>query len=1012
MEFFRDLVLRTTSTAIVIFFDEIDSTINLSFSDDFFAAIRACYNARATEPEYRRLSFVLLGVASPSQLIKDPKRTPFNIGYRVELTDFTREEAEPLAQGLNSDTIRSSGLLERILYWTGGHPYLTQKLCKLVSEDTVHADPEMTVDRLVEKEFLAQEASQNEINFQRVRELTAGSPESRQLLRLYLRIYRGQQVLDDPLSPIQTGLKLSGLAVVREGRVLSVRNRIYARVFSEEWAKSVMPRDWNRRVAVASVALLIVGFGVWYTQFLPRPYIVALQNASEDYPASTYAELHKIPGYASKADELLAEYWDRRAIKFAATGDRDQALFARLQGLTAQDSDIRRREANLLVGPDYEDLISTFRHGASVTAVAFSPDGKLALTGSDDRTARLWRTDTGVPVSPPLRHEDWVKVVAFSQDGKLALTGSRDGTARLWRTDAGQPVAQPIRHKYAQVVTFSPDGKLALTGSVDDTARLWRTDTGAPVGQPLRHKNSVKAVAFSPDGKLALTGSRDHTARLWRVDTGAPIGSPLQHDGKVWAVAFSPDGKLVLTSSGEGTARLWRTDTGAAVGPPLRHERRLSAITFSPDGTLVLTGSSDSTARLWRTDTGAPFGQPLLHEDNVTAVAFSPDGTLVLSGSDDRTARLWRTDTGASVGPPLRHEASVTAVAFSPDGRFALSGSSDGTARVWHINSGVPVDQLLRHEDIVSDVALSRDGKLVLTSSADGTVRLWRTDNGAMAWQLRVESGVNNVAFSPDGKLALTGSNNGMARLWRTDTGAPVGSPLRHDENSVWAVAFSPDGTLALTGSLDRTARLWRTDTGAPVGQPLRHENAVWAVAFSPYGKLALTGSDDRTARLWRTDTGAPVGQPLRHESTVWAVAFSPDGTLALTGSDDGTASLWRTDSGEPVGKPLRHESSVTAVAFSPDGKNVLVSTQWWVHFHSISQEQMTPIASRLLAGTWIGGYRWLNDSGGSLQVAIRSTADSIRIESLRLDATEAEPITGKPDILAEEWQRKLALKF
>jgi WD40 repeat protein len=196
------------------------------------------------------------------------------------------------------------------------------------------------------------------------------------------------------------------------------------------------------------------------------------------------------------------------------------------------------------------------------------------------------------------------------------------------------------------------------------------------------------------------------------------------------------------------------------------------------------------------------------------------------------------------------------------------------------------------------------------------------------------------------------------------------------------------------------------------VGKPLRHERYVAAVAFSPDGKLALTGSDDGTARLWRTDSGAPVGQPLRHENLVTAVAFSPDGKLALTGSWDGTARLWRTDSGEPVGKPLRHEMYVAAVAFSPDGNNVLVATQWRVHLHSISNETLTVIANRLLPGTWTNGYRWLDESGGSLKVALRSTADSIRIESLRLDAPAAEPIMGKPDVLAEEWQRKLALKF
>ena len=134
-EFFSDVALAETAGRVVIFVDEIDTTIKLPFADDFFAAIRACYNKRATEPEYNRLSFVLLGVASPSDLIKDATRTPFNIGHRIDLTDFTFEEAKPLARGLGATEDRGEQALRRILHWTGGHPYLTQKLCQTLAQE-------------------------------------------------------------------------------------------------------------------------------------------------------------------------------------------------------------------------------------------------------------------------------------------------------------------------------------------------------------------------------------------------------------------------------------------------------------------------------------------------------------------------------------------------------------------------------------------------------------------------------------------------------------------------------------------------------------------------------------------------------------------------------------------------------------------------------------------------------------------------------------------------------------
>src|SRR5437879_13353897 len=124
------VVVARGDSRIVIFIDEIDAVRSLSFStDEFFAAIRECYNRRSQDPAFERLTFCLLGVATPSDLIEDTRTTPFNIGRRIELTDFTRVEAAPLAQGLGPDAKTNRALLERVLYWTGGHPYLTQRLC-------------------------------------------------------------------------------------------------------------------------------------------------------------------------------------------------------------------------------------------------------------------------------------------------------------------------------------------------------------------------------------------------------------------------------------------------------------------------------------------------------------------------------------------------------------------------------------------------------------------------------------------------------------------------------------------------------------------------------------------------------------------------------------------------------------------------------------------------------------------------------------------------------------------
>ncbi len=241
VQFLREVVLEKVSGPVVIFIDEIDVTLGLNFTDDFFAAIRAVYNERAQDPAYQRLTFVLLGVATPDELIKDHTRTPFNIGQGVTLGDFTREECQPFCTELEAGyPERGRAYFDRVYDWTGGHPYLTQKLCDaLLRAEAGGLEGDESVDRLVHELFLAADA-RNEANIQFVQTRVTGDQHALEMLKIYHRVLGdgGKPVNDDEQSPAINRLKLYGLVVAENGK-LKVRNKLYARAFDLAWTEEM-----------------------------------------------------------------------------------------------------------------------------------------------------------------------------------------------------------------------------------------------------------------------------------------------------------------------------------------------------------------------------------------------------------------------------------------------------------------------------------------------------------------------------------------------------------------------------------------------------------------------------------------------------------------------------------------------------------------------------------------------------------------------------------------------------
>ncbi len=565
-------------------------------------------------------------------------------------------------------------------------------------------------------------------------------------------------------------------------------------------------------------------------------------------------------------------------------------------------------------------LVVPIGHTAPVISVAFSPDGKYVLTGSEDYTVKLW-TRAGQEIQSFERQG--CKVATFSPDGKYVLTGA-DTTATLWDLQ-GNKIRSFTGKQTVNHVAFASGGKLIVLGRkqlevfylngnpvpnfkppvfgviamavspagnviavADQTKSVKLVDLTGKIRLTCpTQKHEINAVAFSPDGKTVVAGGLLVPITVWNCSTGQEIHSfPIN---LIKSLAFSPDGKYIL--SGSLTATLLNLQ-GKNQQNFYKKDATSQAIAFSPDGKAVLTGNSDGSATLWSLS-GKELTTYKGHSSPVHTVAFSPDQSFIFTGTAANQARIWERSSRLVHAFPAGTEDWPTA--FSPDGQYILTAGPDPEiAQLWD-RSGQKIRSFSGHSRRINAVAFAPDGKSVLTGSNDNTAKRWNLD-GRELQSFKTKDNVLAVHFSADGSQVLTANSDNRLQTWNL-AGAQIQSFEGKFKNAA-SIAFSPDGKSVLTGGneamfqakKDRLAILW--DLSGKELQSLQgHQTDVNTAVFSPDGKFLLTASNDHTARLW--DLNGKVLQTFRTTSTVTSVAYSPDGKYVLTGGKDNTTKIW-----------------------------------------------------------------------------------------------------------------------
>ncbi len=745
-EFIEQVLLPSTDRNIVIFIDEIDSILSLNFSsDDFFAMLRGCYNKRAENPEYNRLTFALFGVATPQDLISDKTRTPFNIGRAIELKRFDIAEATPLAHGWTEKIDNSREILQEILAWTGGQPFLTHKICQLTAQKLAAqtsndcnstANCQLFIAELVQSSALENWEFQDEPeHLKTIRDRLLRNPQrTGRLLGLYQQILAADATLPNQtkkpagdLSSLTTPvgglaeeaedssekreLLLSGLIVKDQGK-LRVYNPIYASVFNREWIQQELAKQRPYSESI----------GAWF--------------------ASNHTDNSRLLQGGSLAEALT---W--AADK--SLSDRDYQFLSASQEL--ENLEVQR-------ALELEKVASQILAEANLVLTQAQQKAKRTVQLSLFALAAISAISASVVV-----HAQRVAVRAQNQKKQAIITQieALNSTAdiSLSYDQLGALIAVVSAAKKLREIEVSPALKAQTVNILHQTLNAVRERNRFPNGH---------TANFSPDGKLIVSAGDDFIVKVFQPN-GKLILSLPGHTQSITEVIFSPDSQLIASTSFDKTVRIWRRD-GTLQQILKGHRDLVWSASFSPNSELIATASSDKTIKIWSAG-GVLLHTLQGHTRPVTSVRFSPDGNMLASTSQDRTVKLWKR-TGKTdfrlEKSLLGHGDEVWGCNFSPDGETLASASHDWTVKLWN-----PRGKLLKTLDDstvgLGSVNWSSDGGTVAGGSTDGNVRLWRPDGTLLQTFRAHQADVWSVSFSPDRTTLASAGKDSSVKLWSLD---------------------------------------------------------------------------------------------------------------------------------------------------------------------------------------------------------------------------------------------------
>jgi WD40 repeat protein len=544
--------------------------------------------------------------------------------------------------------------------------------------------------------------------------------------------------------------------------------------------------------------------------------------------------------------------------------------------------------------PERDDLLSKLREA--------TPPGSLisetsSLTPPGAETARLEG------------HRSWVSALAVLPEGKV-VSGSYDRTLRVWDAATGLPARLFFNAYGGRIRAVAPlaDGRVAFA-SDDAPIAIWDANLGEIINLPEGHAGNVLVLAVRPDGTL-VSGGEDGALRIWDLHARTETGRIDGHEGWVTALAILPDGR-VASGGGDKTIRITST-TGEQTLTLRGHNSWISALASLPAGRLA-SGSDDNTIRVWNTTSGREERLFRSEGGGVTALTELPGGRLV-SGSEDQILRIWNAVSGETEARLEGHDGPLSALTTLPNGKL-VSGSRDSTIRIWDPATADRIGVQRQDHVRVNALATLSDGRIV-AGCEDRSIRIWDGESGDELGRLPGGSGNVIALVALPGERLISANDANTVHVWNLLSG---GDPVRLERQRNWlsSLAVLPDGRL-VAGNYDRTIRIWDSALDEQSETLVGHRDAVRALAVMQDGRLVSAGADN-SIRLWDVASRSEIGRLEGHRRAVTTLAVL-NHTLIASGGEDKTVRLWDSHTQEQIGC-LEIDAPVSAVCRLADDR-------------------------------------------------------------------------------------------